>query len=103
MDSRVEKLAAQWHGANSHPVSVKHYQKQATSWIAKFEDSGLVVIDPGTIAPHVNRVAEFLRQWQIPRNKSDEIYGVRHDIDGDVANLTVTDLTAVLSALQGGA
>lgn len=42
------------------------------------------------------RVAEFLRQWALMRDKSDDIYGVHADPNGKMAQLTASDLHAVL-------
>lgn len=65
--------------------------------------TGTTITNVDTTVAAIGRVAEFLRQWQLARNKGDLIYGVHHDIDADMADLTVSDLTAVLAALTGGA
>jgi hypothetical protein len=44
------------------------------------------------------RVAEFLRQWQFISGKyTEEIYEVYKDPDGEMANLTVSDLRTLLA------
>lgn len=45
------------------------------------------------------RVAEFLRQWAMMRDKSHDIYDVLADPDGEMATLTTNDLHAVLDEL----
>lgn len=45
-----------------------------------------------------SRVAEFLRQWAIPRDKTDDIYGILFDPECDeLVHLYASDLHAVLS------
>lgn len=46
------------------------------------------------------RVREFLRQWAMMRDKSDDIYGVYADVHAEMATLTATDLRSLLDELE---
>lgn len=47
------------------------------------------------------RVQEFLRQWAMGKDKTDQIYGVQFDPSpaAEMADLFASDLRAILSAL----
>jgi len=90
-------------GRPDHPVAIiRSHDVHTHYWpdvVARM--TGTTVVNDETTTASIGRVTEFLRQWQIARNKGDLIYGVHHDIDADMADLTVTDLTAILAALTG--
>jgi hypothetical protein len=49
----------------------------------------------------LERVEEFLRQWDLPHShKTDDIYGVHFDPDAEMANLYASDLRAITQTLR---
>lgn len=50
-----------------------------------------------TTTEAAERVAEFLRQWALMRDKVDRIYGVHADVNADMADLLASDLYELLA------
>jgi hypothetical protein len=47
------------------------------------------------------RVAEFARQWQIPRSNGESIHSIHFDAAADEVDLTVRDLTTLVRPFTG--